>query len=95
MPVSIADDPLASVVLGTGKMLSDFKLLRRFASTEEVISSQFSVLSLEAIQRVLNALMICRRIPSGSRDRTVLDMVAIPSRHRSLTLLAGVLLAQI
>src|SRR6201997_2085113 len=25
LPVSIADDPLASVVLGTGKMLSDFK----------------------------------------------------------------------
>jgi rod shape-determining protein MreB len=29
LPVSIADDPLASVVLGTGKMLSDFSLLRR------------------------------------------------------------------
>src|SRR5437016_2647437 len=28
-PVSIADDPLASVVFGTGKMLSDFRLLRR------------------------------------------------------------------
>ena len=28
LPVSIADDPLASVVLGTGKMLSDFHLLR-------------------------------------------------------------------
>ena len=27
VPVSIADDPLASVVLGTGKMLSDFRLL--------------------------------------------------------------------
>ena len=26
--ISIADDPLASVVLGTGKMLSDFRLLR-------------------------------------------------------------------
>ena len=25
LPVSIADDPLASVVLGTGKMLSDFQ----------------------------------------------------------------------
>ncbi len=31
LPVSIADDPLASVVLGTGKMLSDFKLLRKIA----------------------------------------------------------------
>src|SRR5579884_1332283 len=31
LPVSIADDPLASVVLGTGKMLSDFNLLRRVA----------------------------------------------------------------
>ena len=29
LPVSIADDPLASVVLGTGKMLSDFHLLRQ------------------------------------------------------------------
>ncbi len=29
LPVSIAEDPLASVVLGTGKMLTDFRLLRR------------------------------------------------------------------
>ena len=29
LPVSIAEEPLASVVLGTGKMLTDFKLLRR------------------------------------------------------------------
>jgi len=29
MPVTIPEDPLASVVLGTGKMLSDFNLLRR------------------------------------------------------------------
>ncbi len=29
LPVSIAADPLASVALGTGKMLSDFKLLRK------------------------------------------------------------------
>jgi rod shape-determining protein MreB and related proteins len=28
LPVSIANDPLASVVLGAGKMLSDFRLLR-------------------------------------------------------------------
>ncbi len=31
LPVSIADDPLASVVLGTGKLLSDFTLLRKVA----------------------------------------------------------------
>ncbi len=31
LPVSIAEDPLASVVLGTGKILDDFKLLRRIA----------------------------------------------------------------
>src|SRR5438309_503917 len=31
LPVSIADDPLASVVLGTGKMLSDFRLLRKIS----------------------------------------------------------------
>jgi rod shape-determining protein MreB len=31
LPVSIAEDALASVVLGTGRMLSDFKLLRRIA----------------------------------------------------------------
>jgi rod shape-determining protein MreB len=29
LPVSIAENPLASVVLGTGKMLDDFKLLRK------------------------------------------------------------------
>ena len=29
LPVSVAEDPLSSVVLGTGKMLSDFKLLRK------------------------------------------------------------------
>ena len=29
LPVVIADDPLSSVVLGTGKMLSDFELLKR------------------------------------------------------------------
>ena len=29
LPVSVAEDPLCSVVLGTGKMLSDFDLLRK------------------------------------------------------------------
>jgi rod shape-determining protein MreB len=31
LPVSIAEDPLASVALGTGKMLTDFKLLRKIS----------------------------------------------------------------
>jgi rod shape-determining protein MreB len=31
LPVSVADDPLASVVLGTGRMLSDFNLLRKIS----------------------------------------------------------------
>jgi len=31
LPVSIAEEPLASVVLGTGRMLTDFDLLRRVA----------------------------------------------------------------
>lgn len=31
MPVLLAEEPLASVVLGTGKMLEDFKLLRKMA----------------------------------------------------------------
>ena len=31
LTVSIAEDPLASVVLGTGKMLTDFKLLRKIS----------------------------------------------------------------
>lgn len=31
LPVSIAEDPLASVVLGTGRMLSDFQLLGRIS----------------------------------------------------------------
>jgi rod shape-determining protein MreB len=31
LPVSVAEDPLTSVVLGTGKMLSDFDLLRKIS----------------------------------------------------------------
>jgi len=31
VPVRVADDPLASVVLGAGKMLSDFGLLRKIS----------------------------------------------------------------
>lgn len=31
LPVSMADDPLASVVLGAGKMLNDFNLLRKIS----------------------------------------------------------------
>ena len=31
LPTRIADDPLCSVVLGTAKLLDDFKLLRRIA----------------------------------------------------------------
>ena len=31
LPVCIADDPLCSVVLGTAKLLNDFRLLRRIA----------------------------------------------------------------
>ena len=31
LPVMVAGDPLASVVRGTGKMLSDFKLLRKIS----------------------------------------------------------------
>jgi len=29
LPVSVADEPLYSVVRGTGQMLSDFELLKR------------------------------------------------------------------
>ena len=31
LPVSVAEDPLSSVVLGTGKMLTDFDLLRKIS----------------------------------------------------------------
>ncbi len=31
LPVSLAEDPLASVVLGTGAMLTDFDLLRKIS----------------------------------------------------------------
>ena len=31
LPVSIAEDPLASVVLGTGRLLTDFRLLRKIS----------------------------------------------------------------
>jgi rod shape-determining protein MreB len=38
VPVSLADDPLASVVLGTGKMLSDFDLLKRVKWENTMVS---------------------------------------------------------
>jgi rod shape-determining protein MreB len=31
MPVLVANEPLSSVVLGTGKMLEDFRLLRKMS----------------------------------------------------------------
>ena len=31
LPVQVAEDPLSSVVLGAGKMLSDFNLLRKIS----------------------------------------------------------------
>jgi rod shape-determining protein MreB len=31
LPVTLADDPLSSVVLGTGRMLSDFGLLKKIS----------------------------------------------------------------
>jgi rod shape-determining protein MreB len=31
VPVQVAEDPLSSVVLGAGKMLSDFNLLRKIS----------------------------------------------------------------
>jgi rod shape-determining protein MreB len=31
LPVQVAEDPLSSVVLGAGKMLSDFTLLRKIS----------------------------------------------------------------
>jgi rod shape-determining protein MreB len=34
VPVSLAEDPLSSVVLGTGKMLSDFNLLKRIKAND-------------------------------------------------------------
>ena len=34
LPVQLAADPLSSVVLGAGKMLSDFNLLRRISLAE-------------------------------------------------------------
>ena len=70
LPVSIADDPLASVVLGTGKMLSDFHCCAWFRSTKNRDAGTRGVRGAGYI------------------------MLAIPSRHRSLTLLGVVLAAQ-
>jgi rod shape-determining protein MreB len=41
LPVSVAEDPLASVVLGTGKMLSDFDLLKRVKWDNSLTSGTF------------------------------------------------------
>jgi hypothetical protein len=43
LPVSLADDPLASVVLGTGKMLSDFDLLKRVKWENTMTSGMYVV----------------------------------------------------
>src|SRR5260370_1125985 len=40
LPVSIADDPLCCVVLGTGKMLDDFKLLRKLSVQADTDSKE-------------------------------------------------------
>ncbi|GIU82193.1 MAG: rod shape-determining protein [Acidobacteria bacterium] len=39
LPVVIADDPLSSVVLGAGKMLSDFELLKRVKCDSALLTS--------------------------------------------------------
>ena len=39
LPVMMAEDPLSSVVLGTGKMLSDFDLLRKISMIDEHVDS--------------------------------------------------------
>jgi rod shape-determining protein MreB len=42
LPVSPADDPLSSVVLGAGAMLSDFNLLKRVRWDSTSLPSQQS-----------------------------------------------------
>ena len=39
LPVSVAEDPLLSVVLGAGQMLSDFELLKRVRSENKLIAA--------------------------------------------------------
>jgi rod shape-determining protein MreB and related proteins len=39
LPVSVADEPLLSVVLGAGQMLSDFELLKRVRSENKLIAA--------------------------------------------------------
>jgi rod shape-determining protein MreB len=39
LPVSVAEDPLSSVVLGAGQMLSDFELLKRVRSENKMTAA--------------------------------------------------------
>jgi rod shape-determining protein MreB len=45
LPVVLADDPLSSVVLGTGKMLSDFELLKRVKWDNSLMTGNWLVAS--------------------------------------------------
>jgi hypothetical protein len=42
LPVPIADDPLSCIVLGTGKMLDDFNLLRKLSIESMAASTESS-----------------------------------------------------
>ena len=68
LPVSIAEDPLASVVLGTGKMLTDFKLApsHRDRIARNATEPRSGLMSIGAVARALT-----RRWSSFSTDTAI------------------------
>ena len=59
LPLAMAEDPLSSVVLGAGKMLSDFNLLRkisiRLASSRRPPAGRFFIVPIAASCQLLAA----------------------------------------
>jgi len=68
LPVSIAEDPLCSVVIGTGKILGDFRLLRKL-SAESIAADSCTEPQPEAFHgpRKLGARAILDKTKTGIR----------------------------
>ena len=95
MPVSIADDPLASVVLGTGKMLSDFKLLRHGLHRLRYKFSGFELGTSIQGRRIVRNSAVASQSKVTGRVATGFTWSRFPPDINRWCCLAGVLLAQV
>jgi len=56
LPVTLAEDPLACVALGTGQMLTDFNLLRKISIECSQLAARSSARSCELPLRAASSL---------------------------------------